>query len=72
MRAEQVLNRQSGREKEGGSATVKPLEIPRIKNDSGGIAVTPFNEQALLADERSRETPSNGFRILRSEATGDG
>jgi hypothetical protein len=57
MRTKEMLNGQASREKERGGAIVKPREVTRIKHNSGRVAVTPFDEQALMADEHSRETP---------------
>jgi hypothetical protein len=47
------LNRQARGEEQSGSATVKPLEIPRVKNDSGRVTIAPLDENPFVADEHA-------------------
>src|ERR1700686_3966497 len=54
VRTEEILNRHASREKERGGAIVKPRKVARIENNSGGVAVTPLDEQAFVADEHSQ------------------
>jgi hypothetical protein len=73
MRSEEVLNWEARSEEQRGGAVVKPRKVPRVEYNSSGIAVSPFDEQTLLADEHfSGRSLSVNSSECESEATGEG
>src|SRR5580700_9260842 len=60
------LPKSHGRGTKRGRAIVKPRQVPRIKHDSRRVAMSPFDQQMLLAYEH-RLTPPRRTAQLRAK-----